>query len=440
MLKKGLKQLIAAVTAAVMLLSSVPAYAADTAATSDFSNQPWVCKLWYHEGLIGNSDFADRLNKADDNEKFECIVYMKTTDEHSAQIAQEIYNRTGLTAENTYSCSEEEFNAELAKWSEEDEEQLVGEIPETNPHYESLRIQTKDLWVKDRVINKKQKIFLKAEFEVRKEFFDEYNSQYLDSLGLNISQEDIIKIQDTKPEFKLSLTKADIAKAAANDNVNYIYLLELFTEMTIEFRYDKYTDRFNYELNNQPNNYDGVIPVCVEVGDTVFTEPCSDTGSDNSSYKISGNKYKDYKYLSNWVIFEGGYLVQNQPMFEYGENKKIYCLMPMSKLKPFVTYHGDVIKSVDWWDISIFKCESDETNEFDFTSEDALRILRSSVGLERKEWNVFFDVNQDGSVDSLDSLIALRSSVELESVQYYVHRLYPLYDVQQFGLPTRTAR
>ena len=137
-------------------------------------------------------------------------------------------------------------------------------------------------------------------------------------------------------------------------------------------------------------------------------------------------KYEEYLY----DYAEEHDLLKYKPLFKYYSSPAIYISVSKDEFYQIAAY--DDVKTVEYWEV--VTALPDVVEEFFYDSGDALRILRASVGLERKFYSMSCDLNQDGSIDSTDALSALRSSVGLENVtQPQPGLTYPLYDVSKFG-------
>ena len=408
MLSTITKRLSAFVLSAVMLLSAVPASAeaADSADAATDTEIRWEEKI--------DDYIFERMEKADDDDIFYvCIYFVDTVDREA--IDNEIFARTGISRESKDEISDEEFQEQLALWSDEQEEELRKTVePENLESERNSRILSE-------AEQKKSWTFYLTERDVRLEVYTEYNNNCIRELGLNVLEAEDKgcenMIETGTYYVAVNLTKSDVIKAAMSDLVYFIERVAFTTPDTHET--SDPNPLFSDELNKAiQESTDSNVSVNIQIK--------------NDSTEFTAEESKTNDFLGYWVEQLG--IEQYKPQTQYSSYQSIYVRLPISELNRITSEFGENIEKIYWWhsDSDMFM---DADRLFSYTSGDSLNILRASVGLEEKHWNAFYDVNQDGSIDSSDALTALRASVGLEQVSYNIYWLYPLYDVEEYGLP-----
>ena len=187
---------------------SFPAYAQETATPS--SSVGNTTGEW--ENKLGDPIYAEILNNADENEKFMTIVGIPDMADHKA-IEQEAQRITGINEENYDTISESEYSEELAKWSAEDEELLKNA---SNPE------DMKKAIIEGRVRENKANRFARIVNQLTADVYTEENAKILAKLG--VAEEDVIDVGTDTPTLILNLTKSEIERIAASDDVKAIEL------------------------------------------------------------------------------------------------------------------------------------------------------------------------------------------------------------------------
>ena len=198
------------ITAAMITTSAVsfPAYAQETATPS--SSVGNTTGEW--ENKLGDPIYAEILNNADENEKFMTIVGIPDMADHKA-IEQEAQRITSINEENYDTISESEYSEELAKWSAEDEELLKNA---SNPE------DMKKAIIEGRVRENKANRFARIVNQLTADVYTEENAKILAKLG--VAEEDVIDVGTDTPTLILNLTKSEIERIAASDDVKAIEL------------------------------------------------------------------------------------------------------------------------------------------------------------------------------------------------------------------------
>lgn len=438
MLNSSLKRLFALSVSLVMLLYAIPVYAAET---DDYNpNEPEDMILdilgedidggglsglspeyyWGRKKFLSMENYEDIVN-ANDEDKFLIRIQFSVPDEIEEKIRTKADRRAGFSSLDALTCSEKEYNDELTRWTEEDEESVKSVL---------LHDVVKRSIIYGRVCERKGKRYQEALTEVKKEIFPKFNEEKFNSLGLDAGEDDIVLKSETEPYYHVMLTQDDIMKAAESDSVQFmVYLGKYEKAESVVETYDpnpKFSDRLNEEIQK---NSAADVPVCIEFTSEYVSPETFDIPKIPDDKFIS-SKLRDFgKKVSDLLIQAD--LSQYKPMISYRNETRVYITLPVSELYRITDLFGDRINCVYYWDKEGTNICIDDV--FTFDSGDSLTILRASVGLEDKNWSIAFDVNQDGDVDSVDALIALRASVHLENVSNPTSTIYPIYDVSKYG-------
>ena len=198
MLRKATKQLSAIALSAVMLLSALPVSACNM--PSNYSGETIVEKDL--QSKIA-PELLSKLDNINDGDKLAVLISFNYPEGIAKKFADEIFARTGLTALDTVECSEDEYRTALDSMSDEENKEFDGMTPG-----EMERIIT------NRIIARKSKRFSEAQNQVRTEFFDKYNKESFNSLGLEASLEEVKSWFNTEPCCIVELSASDIEKAA----------------------------------------------------------------------------------------------------------------------------------------------------------------------------------------------------------------------------------
>ena len=121
-----------------------------------------------------------------------------------------VYEETGLNAGNITSVSEEEYQAELETWTEEDEKLLSKEAPE----------YSKRAMLESRIQQRKTAEYLSALRRIEKEITSISNNDILKTLDLK--EDEILYVSTDAPVMALSLSKSEIERIAQYKDVNSI--------------------------------------------------------------------------------------------------------------------------------------------------------------------------------------------------------------------------
>ncbi len=206
-MKKRMQVLPLLLTIALLFSSvvSFPAYAEDTDKTlvkDTEQRSDWQGKL-YPESFIGEYE------QAGENDVFTVWVWVKDkTEKHD--VARMVYEETGLNAGNITSVSEEEYQAELETWTEDDEKLLSKEAPE----------YSKRAMLESRIQQRKTAEYLSALRRIEKEITSISNNDILKTLDLK--EDEILYVSTDAPVMALSLSKSEIERIAQYKDVNSI--------------------------------------------------------------------------------------------------------------------------------------------------------------------------------------------------------------------------
>lgn len=450
MLNKTAKRLSAFVLLAMMILSSLPASAVtvdkdDTSVKTSDSQNNWEEKLDpYLEKLISN---------VSDNAKIPVWVWCADA------ITESEAERIGLSEVNIDDISDEEYEKELADWTNDDESDLADAED---------RKTVKSSIIINRAKNRKLAAYFRELREAEGEL-PEGTENIFDELELNVSKDNFIYDDLQVPLYAVCLSKSDIKKAAQNDKVGAIYFYDKVKVHTEEydakFESPDLADKIPQSVFEYLSDYKYDDTVYARIGINVteeeFNKQKENIFAENVEYisfdeyskihkdeNLAGyelyskwlsdifdvtNNYKgefDYQYYLEDFVNRNG-LAEYKPLFAfYNSEPEIYIQLPKSEF--YELLGNDEILAAGYWNIN---AGYDMVGLFDplvYDSGDALDILRASVGLER--WTPDKDVDQDGLIDSYDALLALRISVHLETIQHGSIPLYPLYDVYRYGV------
>lgn len=184
---------------------SFPVYAEGTDKTlieDTEQRSDWQGKL-YPESFIGEYE------QAGENDVFTVWVWVKDkTEEYD--VARMVYEETGLNAGNITSVSEEEYQAELETWTEEDEKLLSKEAPE----------YSKRAMLESRIQQRKTAEYLSALRRIEKEITSISNNDILKTFDLK--EDEILYVSTDAPVMALSLSKSEIGRIAQYKDVNSI--------------------------------------------------------------------------------------------------------------------------------------------------------------------------------------------------------------------------
>ena len=131
-------------------------------------------------------------------------------------------------------------------------------------------------------------------------------------------------------------------------------------------------------------------PTCTEAGYTAYTCPCGDSYTDQIRNPLG----------HSWTALSG----QNGETCTRCGIRKVDCLT-----HDFLDFHCRICHA-ELTDIRM----GDVTGDGKRNYEDALKILRYSIGLEVLKFANLADINSDGNVNCSDALTILRKSIGLE--------------------------
>ena len=233
---------------------SIPAYAQETATPS--SSVGNTTGEW--ENKLGDPIYAEILNNADENEKFMTIIRIPDMADHEA-IEKEAQSITGINEENYDTISESEYNEELAKWSAEDEELLKNA---SNPE------DMKKSIIDGRVRENKANRFARIVNQLTADVYTEENAKILAKLG--VAEEDVIDVGTDTPTLILNLTKSEIERIAAFDDVKCIDL-DIFRDVPQIEEIELYRSG-DFEMNGSTDSADALALLRGSIENKEFTQ------------------------------------------------------------------------------------------------------------------------------------------------------------------------
>ena len=426
MLSTITKRLSAFVLSAVMLLLAVPANAVttDSADETDTEIIPVETLDVIYERKI-DPIVLERIEKADEDDLIDVQIRFVDNVDNEA-IENEVYAKTGISIENMNEISNEEFQEQLETWSDEDEENLRKTVEPEN--LDSAR----NAAILARAKAEKKSKYDMTKVYVKKEVYNRYNDDCLRLLDIGVTEDDILYNDPSGARYILFLSKYAIMAAAKYDIIEKIDDGYHFvpSDDGIPQPNPLFSDKLNEAIKNR---LDGDVPVCIKISKEEYINyGYPDTDNEDVLKTFALEEGKTNVFLRHWI--EQFDIEKYQPQFQYEASRSIYVMIPIYELERIASEFGEIIDKVYLWQAHNSMVMTLD-RIFSYTSGDSLNILRASVGLEEKHWNAFYDVNQDGSIDSSDALTALRASVGLEQVSYNICQLYPLYDVEEYGLP-----
>ena len=411
----------------------------DTGQRSD-----WQSKL-YPESFIGEYE------QALDNDIFTVWAWVKDkTEEYD--VARMVYEETGLNAGNITSVSEEEYQAELETWTEEDEKLLSKEAPE----------YSKRAMLESRIQQRKTAEYISALRRIEKEITSISNNDILKTLDLK--EDEILYVSTDAPVMALKLSKSEIGRIAQYKDVNsiehvgslsdikqygsdpsekdtytYYFLAPEFWIDTAQGAENENVGVFYWEPE-EAADFPGVIMTpAPEIGEKIFKaevpkETATIIFNDGYSYETSDPRYKNtitesqivscegYEYDCPYDInlncdnFDGWIFVLNFDQTTEHQMVKMKCNGAWFKLddyKNYDEYYGSYPERKDSSEDAhaIGDIDGDGT----VTSNDALDVLRISVNPNsaNDETRKLADVDGDTEITANDALAVLRYSVGL---------------------------